>query len=586
MMGARLMPVGRSRGRLLAEIAAVAVVYAVTARLGLLLAMPGGHATPVWPPSGIALAALLLRGWGVAPGVWLGNFVANAWDFFAAPNSPPAALLASATIASGSTAAALAGEWFARRFAGGQMPHGKLRDVCVFLGLAGVVSCAVGATVGVTTLCGGGFKPWSAAGQLWLTWWLGDTAGVFVFAPLLLAWSAPEVIQRRGSRWEFAICCLMLIAVAYVVFIANASHEPIAFTMLPLLAWPAIRFGPRGAATAVVVVAVVAVWGTTHGTGPFDAGTLNESLLLLELFLSTCVITGLCIAAVMVEREGAEAGRLQVLGGLEATVRERTDALTHANANLQTQVAERSRADTAVQQLLAETERARRALLSILEDQRRAEAALRALTQRLLQAEDEERRRIAKELHDSTAQDLVAVMMNLSLLQDSPGEKTTERLADSQALLENCAHEIRTLSYLLHPPMLDDTGLVGAFREYAAGFSQRTGIAVNVEAPPDLGRQSQASEIALFRVVQESLGNVLRHSRSTSASIRVALAAGHIVLEVADAGCGLPSGALPRGVGISGMRERLQRLGGRLELDSSRAGTTVRGILPLEEACS
>jgi len=222
-------------------------------------------------------------------------------------------------------------------------------------------------------------------------------------------------------------------------------------------------------------------------------------------------------------------------------------------------------------------------------ERKQTEDSLRTLSHRLLRAEDEERRRIAKELHDSTAQDLVAVMMNLGLLQDALGErdgKFGEIITDSLAILENSTNDIRTLSYVVHPPRLDETGLVGALTEFAAGFGKRADIRVRVELPPDLDRLPEEIELALFRVVQESLANVLRHSKSETATIRLMKSEKRIVVEVIDFGRGLPHtmtaqspGAL--GVGIAGMRERMQHFGGRLELDSSSKGTTVRAVLPL-----
>ena len=204
---------------------------------------------------------------------------------------------------------------------------------------------------------------------------------------------------------------------------------------------------------------------------------------------------------------------------------------------------------------------------------------------RLLQAEDAERRRIAKELHDSTAQDLVAVIMNLGALHESlaPGNPKAARiLADSIALVENSVNDIRTLSYVLHPPRLDETGLAGALAEYAAGFTTRTDTRIRVEIAPDFGRLPEDMEIVLFRVVQEGIANVLRHAGSDTATIRLARDEENVVLEIEDYGRGMVE-AGARGVGIAGMRERLQHLGGRLEMESDSGGTIVRAVLPLRE---
>ena len=226
---------------------------------------------------------------------------------------------------------------------------------------------------------------------------------------------------------------------------------------------------------------------------------------------------------------------------------------------------------------------------NVIEERKHAESALRELTHRLLHAEDEERRRIAKELHDSTAQDLVAVLLNLGTLRDSLpelGAAPAQVIDDSIALLENSANDIRTLSYALHPPRLDEMGLPGALAEYAAGLGKRAGVRIHVEAEPDFGRLREDQEHALFRVAQESLSNVVRHSESDSATIRLASQGGSIVVTIEDHGRGLPPDLGTRrgahGVGILGMRERLQNLGGRLEIVSGKSGTTVRAVLPSE----
>ena len=227
-------------------------------------------------------------------------------------------------------------------------------------------------------------------------------------------------------------------------------------------------------------------------------------------------------------------------------------------------------------------------------ERKQAEEEVRQLSGHLLRLQDEERRRIGRELHDSTAQELAAAAMNLGLVQHSiAGRDGTadNRLADCQAIIEQCQREIRTLSYQLHPPVLDDVGLAGAVREYAGGFTQRSGIEVKVDAGLALGRLPAETERALFRVVQESLGNVHRHSGSPTATIRLGREAARVVLEISDQGHGLPREMLIRGhgtvckvgVGIAGMRERLRLLGGRFEMESSERGTTMRAIVPVEE---
>jgi two-component system NarL family sensor kinase len=220
-------------------------------------------------------------------------------------------------------------------------------------------------------------------------------------------------------------------------------------------------------------------------------------------------------------------------------------------------------------------------------ERRAAEAALHELSGRLLRLQDEERRRLARELHDSTAQLLVGLGINLSVLNESAGAlepRARRALAESRTLVDQCQREIRTVSYLLHPPELDELGLESALASYVDGFARRSGIQVDLDVAPDLGRLPQELETALFRIVQEALSNVHRHSGSSTASIRLVRGPSGVTLEVIDAGCGMPSNATP-GIGIASMRERAQQLGGGLDISSdissAKGGTTVRAVIPL-----
>ncbi|MBI1790297.1 MAG: response regulator [Acidobacteria bacterium] len=219
--------------------------------------------------------------------------------------------------------------------------------------------------------------------------------------------------------------------------------------------------------------------------------------------------------------------------------------------------------------------------------------ALRRLSARLLQLQDEERRRIARELHDDTAQNLAAIQLTLSrLIATASGLNLAQHkaLADALEYVGECAKSIRTLSYLLHPPLLEELGLLPALQTLVGGFSERTGIRVDLEAPEDFGRLPREVELALFRIVQEGLGNVHRHSGSPTARLRLALESNQVRLELEDAGRGmLPDiwsnrGGALLGVGIAGMRERARQLGGQLDISSGDHGTTVTVSLPLSPA--
>jgi signal transduction histidine kinase len=204
--------------------------------------------------------------------------------------------------------------------------------------------------------------------------------------------------------------------------------------------------------------------------------------------------------------------------------------------------------------------------------------------------QDDERRRIARELHDTTAQNLAVLSMNLHAVQDKVfGLKPRQAVQESLGLAERCSQEIRTLSYLLHPPLLDELGLMSALRSYTAGYTQRTGIQTELKMD-EIGRLPRDIEITLFRIVQEALTNVHRHSGSARAEIRIFRDPREVHLNVTDFGKGVPPEALELisegaslGVGIAGMRERARQLGGALKVASSSAGTTINVTLPLRD---
>jgi PAS domain S-box-containing protein len=221
-----------------------------------------------------------------------------------------------------------------------------------------------------------------------------------------------------------------------------------------------------------------------------------------------------------------------------------------------------------------------------------AEQSLHQLSTRLLRLQDEERRRIGRELHDGLAQSVLAVNLNLAQVRRStiPLDENSERaLGKARNVLQQMSQEIRTLSYLLHPPLLDDLGLATAVKEYAIGFGERSGITTEVELQPEFARIHQDAETALFRIVQEALTNIQRHSGSKTARICLRRDAVRATLEISDHGCGMngtqhgdrSQGSARLGVGILGMRERVAQLGGVLQIESNASGTTVKVTIPL-----
>jgi signal transduction histidine kinase len=220
----------------------------------------------------------------------------------------------------------------------------------------------------------------------------------------------------------------------------------------------------------------------------------------------------------------------------------------------------------------------------------RSEEELREFSRRLYQSQDDERRRIARELHDSTGQKLAVLGIKLSEAESTIPADAREpvgALSECTSLTKSIADEIRTLSYLLHPPLLDECGLYTAIHWYVDGINQRHGLQVDVEIPQNLPRLSEDAELAIFRIVQTSLTNVHLHSKARGATVRIEQVSEGVMVEVRDDGQGIPDGVLNHssrtnsvGVGITGMRERAEELGGHLEIETGRNGTKVKATIP------
>jgi signal transduction histidine kinase len=218
-------------------------------------------------------------------------------------------------------------------------------------------------------------------------------------------------------------------------------------------------------------------------------------------------------------------------------------------------------------------------------------AELQSLTQRLLKVQDEERRKLARDLHDSTGQTLAALKISVSFLQENckRDQSTLAMVSDVSKLADRAIDEIRTMSYLLHPPLLDEAGFRCAAEWYVEGFAKRSGIHVSLTLTTNRERLPITMEIALFRVLQEGLTNVHRHSGASQVSVCFQCQSETAVLEIRDDGCGISADRLARlrggsaqtGVGLAGMRERLNELNGKLEIESDNRGTSLRAIVPL-----
>jgi PAS domain S-box-containing protein len=234
-------------------------------------------------------------------------------------------------------------------------------------------------------------------------------------------------------------------------------------------------------------------------------------------------------------------------------------------------------------------------VMNDITDLKRAEERIRALTSRLIRLQDDERRHISRELHDSLGQYLTSIKINVELVKRESTvleERHRTLLAESSETLDRCVQEVRSVSYLLHPPLLDELGLLAALRWFTAGFAERSGIGVVLNVPQEFSRLPEEMELALFRIVQESLTNVQRHSRSDAAWVTLCEYKDRAELRITDSGVGVSAdiieqikqGRAIEGVGLRGMYERVRELGGQLEIESSGMGTAVSAVFPLQRA--
>jgi PAS domain S-box-containing protein len=293
-------------------ILALTAVYVGCGKFGLSLAFVNASASAVWPPTGVALVALLVWGYRLWPGVFLGALLVNI--------TTQGSLATSLGIAGGNTCEALIGAWLVRRFAGGLKAFERTSTFFQFVLWAGVVSTTVSPAVGVTALCLGGFAPWGQYHHIWLTWWLGDMISNLIIAPLLLIWltrGLPRLKLRQVS--EVVGLLLTVILVGLVLFLAGTSsgarRYPVTYLALLPLLWAAFRFGERGAVTAAFVMDGIALWGTLRGYGPFVNGDPNKSLLLLQTFVGTAALTAVTLALALSERRMMEERLALVIQG-------------------------------------------------------------------------------------------------------------------------------------------------------------------------------------------------------------------------------------------------------------------------------
>jgi len=666
----------------LAKILVLAVIYHLAARVGLSMAYVQANTSPVWPPTGIGLAALLIFGYRLWPGISLGVLIGSLLT------GAPFSLALGITI--GNTLEALVAVYFLKKFVSIHNEIDRIQDV-VGLVLVSLVCTTIGASIGSVTLMVTGNGAWQNFWAIWVTWWIGDLLGALVVTPLLLTWIPLQPVRlNKRVYFESGIMLVLLALVTWFVFsglpLSGVLHQAMIYVIFPFVIWAALRFGQRGATIAIFLVSGIAIWGTSHGLGPFSLDSKNDGLVLLQTFTAVVALIALILAAATIERRkatdalrhrvedlatlndssktfldsfeitsifniicqlavtrlgldvawietgddaastpsavyGSSPGSINELKAvwqgfhlqeetLDPVVKTLTDISTSkggsgtayqsyavfpllfSNRLIGTMCLLSKREDyfSKDNQLLLQSyaNLAAVALQNslLLDEIRRNNRQLHGLSQRLMKAQEEERLNLSRELHDESGQLLTALTVQLGLLDRSVDQPAVlrQRIDELKNTANTIQDNLHKLAVNLRPASLDHLGLVTTLRQYIAEFNRQYNLPVDFEAvgmddirlPIDL-------ETALFRIVQESLTNVVLHSQATRVDVLLSLHNHHMVTIVEDNGIGFLEGSssLEDHLGLFGMRERIEMLGGIFMIESSPGkGTTVKAEVP------
>jgi signal transduction histidine kinase len=651
----------------LAKILVLAVIYHLAARVGLMMAYVQANTSPVWPPTGIGLAALLIYGYGMWPGISLGLLIGSLLT----GASFPLAL----GLAIGNTLEVLVAVYFLKKFVAFHNDIDRIQDV-IGLVLVSLVCTTIGASIGTITLMLTGNGAWQNFWSIWVTWWIGDLLGALVVAPMLLVLiPLPSVRLNKRAYIEAGILLILIALVTWFVFSSlpqsGIFHQVMIYLIFPFVIWAALRFGQRGATITIVLVSGIAIWGTSQGLGPFSLELKNDSLVLLQSFTAIVALTALILAAATIERRKATDAlqqRVEDLDTLNDSSKTFLDnfeitsiynticqmAVTRLGLDvawIETRKGEASytpatvfgiapdliqglkemwqnidsaedtlypvvktsdnilpsgeRRETPYQsyavfpllfsnhligtlrlfskqqdfftkdnQVLMQSYSNLAAVAiqnSLLFDEiRMNNRQLHGLSQHLMKTQEKERLNLSRELHDESGQLLTALTVQLGLLDRSLDQPGTLRLRIDE--LKKTANTIQDnlhkLAVNLRPASLDHLGLVTTLRQYITEFNRQ------YEIPVDFG------------IVQESLTNVVLHAQATRVDVLLSLHNQHVVTIVEDDGVGFleSSSGLEDHLGLFGMRERIEMLGGTFIIESSPGkGTTVKAEVPCRD---
>ncbi|MEM5438785.1 MASE1 domain-containing protein [Paraburkholderia diazotrophica] len=542
---------GNSRFRLFVHIGIVALAYYAGAKTGLAYAVVGGAISLVWPSSGIALVALLALGFRVAPGIAIGSFLANV------SGGVPVAV--AAIIGTGSMVGTLTAAIVLNRVTRFQITLDRINDVLAFIGVAAVMSTAVSALVGTTALLAGGLVPATQYVAAFLKWWLGDMMGVLVVAPPLfsfLTYSNPV----RSAEQAIEACALTIATfwVSYLVFgapqLAGLGYYPAALAIFPFIIWAALRFQHLGTSIATLMVSIVAIWGTTHGTGPFAAESPVDSLARWCTFANVVAVTGLLLVAARAQEQRVYRLLQEAHIELERRVQERTEDLEKANNELKEEMARR-----------------------------------RLLEGELIQIGDQQQRLIGRELHDGLGQQLTSLGLYCTALNQKLQTQDHPAAADAATvvgLVKQASLTTRRIAHGLDPVAMEYGGLAAALHGLANTTHTLNGVDCTLRIAPDVDLLDPLMQINLYRAAQEAVNNALKYCNGHRIWIDLERAGGLQTLSISDDGVGIGQEEMERasGLGLHNLRHRASLLGGSCTVTrNGLGGTTVAISYPLPE---
>jgi signal transduction histidine kinase len=528
----------------------VALLYFAAAQAGLMFAVVGNTVTLAWPPSGIALVAILVFGYRITAGIALGAFLANAWTGLP--------ILLAAGIAIGNTLEPVAGAWLLARLAGFRNTLDRRRDVFALIILAAIFSTTISAFAGVASLTLGGMVPFGDYAPVWLKWWLGDMMGVLVVAPPLLVWlTHPRPAFTLLKTVEAVVLFVTLLVVSYLIFatpeLAGRGYYPASLAVFPFVIWGALRFDHWGATLVTAIISMLAIWGTTQGAGPFAVGSPVDSLVGWCLFVNVVAVTSLLLAASSAEQNRARSDIKNARDELEQRVRERTEELAKTNASLQQEMANRERLESA-----------------------------------LIQVSEAQQKNIGGELHDGLGQHLISIAFFGAALQQKLHDRAQPEADAAQRIVDMVNQSIdmaRRMARGLYPVALEARGLTSALEQLADNTRTLKGIDCVLRADPDARVNNPLVAINLYRVAQEAIHNAVKHSMARHLYIDLARVDDNHRLSVSDDGIGFDCERIEQsdGMGMHSLRARASLLGGRLEIEKNiHGGTTVAVIYPAQ----